>query len=521
MPSSSERVLLRNGTILAPAHPGASALVSDGERVTWIGDDATADQYAVGAARTVDLGGALVTPGFVDAHVHLSKTGFALQSVDLGAAGSLTEALELIEHQAQLEGSTVLFAHGWDESRWPEARPFTAAELDRVVGDRVAYISRVDAHSAVVSSALLRQDPTITTRDGWRGGGLVARDAHHAARNVVDTLRSLDERREALLRALRHAANRGITTVHEINAPHISRYDDLDLIGDLLAGQVLPDVVSYWGEFMGGKHADDPRLAGFAGDLCVDGAIGSRTAALTTSYADADSGGNLYLDDVAVRDHVIWCTEHGTQAGFHVIGDRGVDTVLAGLSQAADKVGVDAMVGARHRLEHVEMIQPVGVALLARLGLVASVQPAFDAAWGGPGALYEQRLGASRAAPMNPFASMHRAGVRLAFGSDSPVTPLDPWAGVRAAVWHCNENERLTASVAFDAHTRGGHLAAGDESAGVLAVGGAATYAVWETASAAVVGGGGLLTLDATSPLPKCVRTVVSGAVAYDVMSAS
>ena len=137
-------------------------------------------------------------------------------------------------------------------------------------------------------------------------------------------------------------------------------------------------------------------VAGFAGDLCVDGALGSRTAALGSPYSDAESCGHLYLDDSQIRDHVVFCTERGIQAGFHVIGDRGLEAVTSGLRQAADKVGVEAIVAARHRLEHVEMPAPADLAAIAELGVVASVQPAFDAAWGAPGELYEQRLGRTR-----------------------------------------------------------------------------------------------------------------------------
>jgi len=462
-----------------------------------------------------------VTPGFVDAHVHLSKTGFALQTVDLGHAATLVKALDMLTGHARGNDAVVLFAHGWDESRWPEGRPFTGAELDRAVGNRVAYASRVDAHSAVVSSALVERDPGISALDGWRGDGVVERDAHHAARSVVDALRTRADRERALLMALRQASRAGITSVHEVNAPHIAPYDDAEIVAALRAEHALPEVVGYWGALLGGEWADEPGVAGFAGDLCVDGALGSRTAALSSPYADADTGGHLYLDDIQIRDHVVWCTEKGVQAGFHVIGDRGLESVMSGLRQAAEKTGVDAMVAARHRLEHVEMASPAAISVISALNLVGSVQPAFDAAWGGPGGLYERRLGAARSAPMNPFASMHRAGVTLAFGSDSPVTPMDPWAGVRAAVCHHNPDERLSARVAFAAHTQGGHRARRDDRAGLLVPGAAASYAVWETETLLAtgdrdIGGTGLPDLSAGGPLPACVQTVVSGALVFD-----
>jgi predicted amidohydrolase YtcJ len=425
----------------------------------------------------------------------------------------------------------VLFAYGWDESTWPEQRACTAAELDRAVDGRVAYVSRVDAHSAVVSTALLDHDPSIRTRDGWRGEGLVARDAHHAARTVTHRLWTPGDRERALRTALARAAAYGVTSVHELNAPHIAPFSDFALLRAIAAETAVPEVVAYWGELLGGDvDAVAEGLRGFAGDLCVDGAVGSRTACMHAAYADAETTGNLYLDRGQVTEHVVHCTERGLQSGFHVIGDRAMAETVAGFEAAADKLGEDAVIRARHRLEHVEMPTPEGVASLARLGVVASVQPAFDAAWGATDELYERRLGVDRARPMNPFGSMHRAGVVLAFGSDSPITPIDPWAGVRAAAYQHAEEERLTVRAAFNAHTRGGHRARGDDEGGVLVPGAPASYAVWDLGESAAeltvqipdervaawstdarAGVPVLPDLHPDHPLPTCAQTVVAG----------
>lgn len=521
MDCAPRRVLLRNGSIYAPASPGATAMLIVGEQVVWVGPDEPVGGLVDTADLVVDLEGRLVTPGFVDAHVHLALTGLALVSLDLSDAASLGEALRQLKRYAGTDSSPVLFGHGWDETHWPEGRAPTTAELDAAVGHRVAYLSRVDSHSAVVSSALLAEDRSITAMDGWRGDGVVERDAHHAARAVTARLWSSDDRSRALLRALRSAASLGITSVHELNAPHISPFDDFAAIRELSRSQPLPEVVPYWGELRGGE-ADDPTLVGYAGDLCADGAIGSRTACLHEPYADAaDTAGFLYLDSSEVSAHVVHCTELGLQAGFHVIGERAVDEVTEGLRRAAAVVGTDAMVSARHRLEHVEMPTRQVLSTLAELGVVASVQPAFDAAWGAPGGLYARRLGARRAGAMNPFASMHDAGVILAFGSDSPVTPLDPWAGVQAAVFHSNADERLTVTSAFEAATRGGHRARRRDDAGVLAPGAEATYAIWDVDDGSDAGTGtgtGVPYLPDLAPgraLPRCAQTVVAGTTIF------
>ncbi|MGI8578210.1 MAG: amidohydrolase [Nocardioidaceae bacterium] len=515
------RVLLRGGIICAPSVPAATAMFTVDSQIVWLGDDDTASTYADTADLVVELDGKLVTPGFVDAHVHLAQTGFALQALDLSASLSLADALAQLATFARGHVGAVLFGHGWDESRWPEGRAMTIIEVDAAVGDQAAYLGRVDAHSGVVSSALVRQQPDVVDCDGWHGDGVVERDAHHAVRDVTARLRSAADRRHALQVALARAAASGITSLHEVNAPHISPVGDFALLRDMAAATAIPEVVPYWGSAFGEGIPADAATFGFAGDLCVDGSIGSRTASLHAPYADADTCGHLYLSADQVRDHVVFCSQRNTQAGFHVIGDLGMHTVVAGLTAAAEIVGDTALIRSRHRLEHAEMIDPEQIAALARLGVVASVQPAFDAAWGASGQLYEQRLGLARAYPMNPFASMRRAGVTLAFGSDSPVTTLDPWAAMRAAVFHHNVDERLTVEAAFDAHTRGGHRARRDDAGGVLEVGAEASYAVWDVAPDAR--GAGRVPGEATRlpqlhpdlPLPRCVHAVASGAVVF------
>ena len=146
--------------------------------------------------------------------------------------------------------------------------------------------------------------------------------------------------------------------------------------------------------------------------------------------------------------------------------------------------------------------------------MVASVQPAFDALWGGAGELYEQRLGAARASTMNPFGSMHRAGVVLAFGTDAPVTPLAGWAMVRDARRHSRPEEQLSTVAAFAAATSGGHRAAGADGAGVLAAGVRASLAIWDLAGGPV-DRDGLPALQAGDPLPTCAGTLANGRFVY------
>jgi predicted amidohydrolase YtcJ len=269
----------------------------------------------------------------------------------------------------------------------------------------------------------------------------------------------------------------------------------------------------------------------------VDGAIGSRTASLSRPYADFPAGrGVRYLTDQQISDHLVACTIAGVQAGFHAIGDDAVTAVGAALRDAAARLGAHGTVrlaGCTHRVEHAEMADRDAIAAFAASGTVASMQPMFDAAWGGADGMYVQRLGADRSAGMNPFAAMAAAGVALAFGSDAPVTPANPWAAVQAAAHHRSAGSSLSARGAFTAHTRGGHRAAGrtDRGIGTINVGAPAHLAIVRAGDLVRPAADPKVARWSTDPrsrvpllpdltpgveLPSTLATLVDGKVVYD-----
>ncbi|HEX2361169.1 MAG TPA: amidohydrolase [Jiangellaceae bacterium] len=528
-----QSVLLRGGVVYSPADPFATAMLVVGERVAWVGADGAAQTHVDAVDQVVSLRGALVTPAFVDAHVHLIETGLADDGLDLSGCVSLVDCLDRVARHARARPGETVLGHGWEERAWPEGRPPTRAELDRAAGAAPVYLARADVHSAVVSSRLVASVPEIVDAPGY-ADGLVRREAHHLARRATRDAITPQRRRELHRATLRRAAERGIGAVHEIAAPHIAGVDDLRGVLALTESGDGPEVVGYWGETGDGvERARELGCAGAAGDITIDGSLGSHTARLSSPYADAPGEqGYLYLDLDEAAHHVVACTRAGLQAGFHCIGDEAVQLAVSAVDRAAGQCGVDAIVASRHRLEHVEMITPELMADMARLGITASVQPRFDEFWGGDGGMYAARVGTERARAMNPFALMARAGVPLAFGSDSPVTPMGGWETVRAAAYHRTHEHRLSARAAFVAATRGGWRAARVEDAGVLAPGMVATYAIWDVPGELVVtapdervaawstdprsGVPGLPDLAPDATVPTCVRTVVRGRTVFD-----
>lgn len=504
-----------NATVRTPAVPHADALLVRDGAVAWLGPRADAPA----ARAVVDLGGGLVTPAFVDAHVHATDTGLALTGLDLSATRSPAQILDAVAaHAAGLPADAAVLGHGWDESTWGDQQtPPGREQLDRAAGGRRVYLSQASIHSALVSSDLAA---LAAGTPGHDPAGWVRRDAHHVARELAFGGITTPQRRAAQTAALAHAASVGIAAVHECGGPGTSSETDFtDVLA--LSGAGLPEVYGYWGELMGAEKARGLGAAGAGGDLYADGALGSRTAHVRHAYLDGepDGCGFGYVTAEEVAAHLLDCHRHGVQGGFHAIGDAAIGTVLAGFAEVAARLGVEALRDARHRIEHAEIVDKAMIARFVEYGIHASMQPAFDRLWGGEHQMYAQRLGVARSLASNPMGQMHSVGVALAFGSDSPVTPLDPWGSVRAAANHFNPVQRMSVKSAFAAHTRGGWRAAHRDDEGVLAPGKPATFAVWHAPAGLAGTLPALLPVhpdEPLPPLPTCTRTVLRGETIYE-----
>lgn len=477
--------LLLNGRVHSPSMPDATALAVRDGVIAWLGSDHVG-RAQFPDAQIVDLDGAFVAPAFVDSHVHLTATGLTLSGLDLRSAQSRQHCLQLLGEFARTHPEGPVWGHGWDESTWPDRTPPTTEEVDAVVGDRPAYLARVDVHSALASTALRRLCPDLLDSTGYAPQRPLTAGAHHAVRAAARARLTKRQRDSARSCALDAAAALGIVAVHECGGPDIGGLDDWDEVCALTHGV---EITGYWGEPV--STAEQARMmiertgaSGLAGDLFVDGALGSRTAWLHQPYADCpdESTGNTYLDRDAIAAHLRACTEAGITAGFHVIGDAAVTAVVDALESVVAACGAPAVARCGHRLEHLEMVTEQQARKLGAWGVFASMQPNFDALWGGETGMYAQRLGADRARALNPFALLASQGVPLAFGSDSPVTGMDPWATVRAATRHRTAGSAVSARAAFTALTRGAWRAGGvrDGVTGTLVPGAPASYAVWE-----------------------------------------
>jgi len=526
--------LLVNGRVHSPTHPDATAMAIRGDVVAWLGsDDVGRSQFP--GAEVEDLGGGFVAPGFVDSHIHVTATGLLLSGLDLRPATSRAQCIQMVAEYAAAHPGRPVWGHGWDESSWPENTPPSTGDLDAVLGERPAYLARVDVHSALASSGLRRLVAELPAAAGFSPDGPLVGDAHHLVRAAARGLLTAEQLAEARTAALQAAAAVGIVAVHECAGPEIGGLDDWRRLRDLDHGV---EVIGYWGEAVATPAqaralVDETGARGLAGDLFVDGALGSHTAWLHEPYNDApDRSGTCYLQPEVIETHVRACTAATVTAGFHVIGDAAVSAVVAAFERVVADLGVAAVARCGHRLEHVEMVTGDQAAKLGAWGVIASVQPSFDALWGGPDGMYARRLGAERGGQLNPLALLASQGVPLALGSDAPVTGLDPWVSVRAAVNHHTSGSAVSARAAFAAATRGGWRAGGvrDGLTGSLVPGAPASYVVWDAGPLEVHAPRdavqrwstdprsrvpALPRLGPTDALPRCRRTVHRGAVVY------
>jgi hypothetical protein len=484
------RTLYRAARVHTMSHPPAGEwILVDGRHVQRVGvGEPPADE----ADRIVDLPGTTIVPGFIDTHVHLTSTGLSLADREVVTAASKEELLALARGRVAADPDPVVLLGGFDETRWDRPDLPGLEELD-AASDRPLVIRRIDGHLAVVNSAALTfaqaMDADGVERDAdGLPTGRVTREANRRVCRWAAEARTEHRIEELQLAAAALAAVLGITCVHEMSMPGEQGFRDVEVLlrhRTRLPVDVLPVVGT----------TDVPRvvdlgLSSIGGDLALDGSIGARTAALGAPYADTASAGSLALDDEQLVGFFHDGHHAGLQVGVHAIGDRAIERVLAAwerVYRSLDSRQRRHFRARRHRIEHAEMATASQVERAAVLGLAVSVQPAFDAAWGFPGGLYETALGPERAAAMNPFRTMLQRGLVVGAGSDAPVTPLDPWNAVAAMEQHHDPTQRLTRLEAVRVHTAGSaRLAHQEEKKGTLEAGYHADFAAYEVDPLAV-----------------------------------
>ncbi len=397
-----------------------------------------------------------ICPGFIDAHTHPLELGLQQLFVNLSECLSVDEVLERIRNYLHLRSDAeAILGFNLEPEQLADKRYPSLSELDLVSPEVPVLLYRTDGHSAVINSPGLRlafknTDPTGLGKNasGQPSGVLRGAAYEHASRvfkarlEPATIMQALDMAGQAAVRA-------GVTTLAAmIGSDQLASADWLFLMRCLanLPVRAIPFLQTQKPELA--KRFRLPRIGGC---LLIDGSFGSHTAALTEPYSDfPENYGVCYFQDKELLALLKKADSLGLQTAFHAIGDRAIEQ----LACAHETAPTNCIL--RHRIEHAELL-PASSSLIDRiaaLGLVLCVQPSFEARWGGPNRLYAKRLG-ERWKDTNPYRTLLAAGVVLAGGSDAPVTPIDPVAGIRAAINHPNPEQRLPATDALALFTSG------------------------------------------------------------------
>ncbi len=459
-------------------HSGRLRRLPGGAIADWlvVGDDRIVD---IGTGESpscdakVDLEGGWLLPAFADAHVHMPVTGLEELGLDFRGERSADAILSAFSELAA-SSDAVLYGGAFED---PLDRPLTRHDLDRAVGDRPALLSRVDKHSCIVSTALLDKLDVeglegVDREEGGKPTGYLRERAASQAWAWLDANLSEEEQTAAVRAAARRAYSKGIACVHEM---FVVEWRGWPALGAFLraVAEIPLKVVTYCGtdEVKRVKRMGFPRIGG---DYFLDGAYGSHTAWLSEPYATlppegTPANGISYREDELLLEMFMEAQHEGLQVAVHAIGDAAIEQALKTWEAVADKVGIYEVRNLGHRIEHFEFSTDDHIRRAAHLGLRLSIQPVFDRYWGGEEKLYAQRMGPERALQMNRFASMLNAGSILGSGSDSTVTPMDPFLQLAAFLEHHVADEQLGRIEALRLVTNGARaMAEGPTLSGTL-----------------------------------------------------
>jgi predicted amidohydrolase YtcJ len=443
-------LVLVNGKVWTgdPARPRAEAVAVGGGKILAVGTTAEMRKLSSSGIKLVDLGGALLLPGFIDSHTHFLAGGFALKSIQLHDAKSREEFVARVAAKARELGPGRWILDGnWDEEQFSPPELPRRDWIDAVTPDNPVCLSRIDLHTVLANTAALKL-AGITRHTPAPPGGEIVKDPETGEPTglLKDTAADLvmakvpepsfAEKLEAAGASLRHAAEKGVTSVNEMaDAASFEVFQELARQGRLTTRiNVYIPITEV--ETLARLKVKSPfgspylKIAGLKG--FVDGSLGSATAYFFEPYADnpKTSGllhGQMFPEGVMER-RILEADRAGLQVAIHAIGDRANALILDIFERTAAANGPRDR---RWRVEHAQHLRPEDIARFGKLGVVASVQPYHlidDGRWAG------RKLGPARVKTTYAFESLRRAGATLAFGSDWTVAPLDPVLGIYAAV---------------------------------------------------------------------------------------
>ena len=480
--SEEADLVLKNGKIftVTDEDPFVQAVAVKGGKIVAVGPNEAVRKYIGGSTKVLDVGGNLVTPGFIDAHCHFSSGGHSLSMLDVGNAGSLDAIQKQIAGKiAELpEGAAVFgFASFPDPGLFGELGWPTKEILDEVSPNNPVVMRRRGGHAVWINSVAIEKS-RITKNSQVPEGGEIVLDPKtgqptgilkEAAQSLVKVW-DRPNPEEDIAQALIHAAELGLTGIH--TASHLKEieiYEKLKEQGKLTlrvnAWLPIGGLDEYIQKGIRQGQGDEMLRIGFL-KIFIDGTIGVRSALMFEPFAE--DPGNTGLAQYGEEEFYALVEKahiNGYQVGVHAIGDKGIHWVLNAIDRAQQKHGKK---GLRHRIEHNTVTTFEDAERYGKLGVVASMQPNITGS-----ELYRRvRLGIERARRVDMWRTLLDNGAVLAWGTDWQVSPLNPMFNLQQLVTRYYEEERLNMAEAIEYYTFGPAYASFEEDIkGTLEVG--------------------------------------------------
>jgi hypothetical protein len=535
-PKPPADLVVLNGKVwtVDKAKPQAEAIAVVNDRIAAVGSNEEIKKWVGPNTRTIDAHGKTVLPGLIDAHVHFSTGGSDVSGVQLKDARNREEfAARIGEHAKKLAKGEWMLGGTWDHENWPGAPLPTREWIDKLTPDNPVFVTRYDGHMSLANSLALKL-AGVTRDTPVPAGGEIVKDRNgeptgvfkDAASSLVDRVIP-DPSEEQLTRAIRsamaEAARFGVTSVHDISsAADVRVYQQLLAHGELTVRIYCITPLQQWEAparsgiraNFGNEWIHLGALKGFA-----DGSLGSTTGLFFEPYLDAPNTSGLpnqmMFPEGNMLKMALGADRAGLQLAIHAIGDKAIRIILDTYAEVEKQNG-RRDTPRRWRIEHAQHMHPDDFVKFARLGVIASMQPYHaidDGRWA------EKRIGHERGKTTYAFRTFLDKGVKLAFGSDWFVAPLNPMTGLHAAVtratldgknpdgWY--PEQKLSLAEAIEAYTMGSAYAEfAEKEKGSLTAGKFADIVVLDA------------DLFALAPenikAAKVVSTVVGGKVVYE-----
>ena len=425
------------------AQPTAEALAVSGDTIIAVGSNEDILRHLGDETRLIEAQGRMLTPGFIDSHVHFLTGGFRLSSVQLRDADREQFVQRIAAYAKTLRPGEWIDGGDWDHTNWGGELP-DRNWIDAVTPENPVFISRLDGHMALANTAALNAagiEQSVADVDG----GEIIRDKTGRLTGVLkDNAMDLvfakmpnpsdEQKLRALNAAMNYVASNGVTSVQNMGdgLGEMAIFERVHAENGLITRiyqampiarwQKLPEKIAADGR--GDKWLKIGGLKGF-----MDGSLGSHTAAFFEPFSDTpDESGFLVNDETDMYRWIHTADSAGLQLMIHAIGDRAIHLLLNIFERVENENGPRDR---RFRIEHAQHIAPADIPRFAKLGVIASMQPYHaidDGRWA------ETVIGAERIKTTYAFRSLLDANARLAFGSDWFVAPPTPLEGIYAAV---------------------------------------------------------------------------------------